>query len=69
MFRKNYEHAIQGFRHILLAKMFLSRPVGGSPCFEDIACNSDTYPENSRRQNIKYDRIELSYLDISTVAQ
>jgi hypothetical protein len=39
--------------------MSLFRPVGGSLCIQVIACDADIFPENSRRQRIKYDRIEL----------
>jgi hypothetical protein len=59
MHLKNHTLAIRGFRHILLATMSLSRPVGGPPCFEEIERDSDIFPKNSRRQTIKYDRIEL----------
>ena len=37
----------------------LISPVGGFPCIENIACESDIFPENSRRQKTKYDWIEL----------
>ncbi len=55
----NHTHAVRGFRHILLATLSLSRPVGGSPCIENIACDSDIFPENSNRQKTKYHWIEL----------
>jgi hypothetical protein len=60
MLRKNHTHAIRGFPHILLATMSLSRPVGGSSRVRVIARNSDIFQEISRRQKIKYDRIEPS---------
>jgi hypothetical protein len=41
------------------ARMSLPRPVGGSPRIQNMACDSDLLLENSRHQNIEYDRIEV----------
>jgi hypothetical protein len=56
---KSHAYAIRGCRHILLVTMPLSRPVAGSPCIENIACDSDNFPENSRGKKTKCDRIEV----------
>ena len=39
--------------HVLIS------PGWRTACLGNIACDSDIFPKNSRRQKIKYDRIEL----------
>ena len=59
MLSKNRTHAIRSFLHIFPATMTLSRPVGGTPRIQNIACNFNISPENLGHQKFEYDRIEL----------
>ncbi len=59
MHRDNHTYAIRDFQTIFLAILSASRPVVGSLRIQDIALDSSIFLENSRRQIIEYDQVEL----------
>ncbi len=60
MLQKTRAHAIRGgFRRIFLVTMSLPRLVGGSLRIQNIALDSNVFPESSRYQRFEYDRFEF----------
>jgi hypothetical protein len=59
MLPKNLTHAIRVFRHILIATMPVPLPVRGTLRIQNIALDSDIFPETSSHLKIGYHGIEL----------